>query len=248
MADAPPELSVFFGLANLPDIEQVPQPLRGQTIASAEVVFVGTAEDAAPLLAPLLESAPVLADETRPFTIGHLAEVAAEPTEPAATIKWTAAITSFAGGDEAGLGALARAFQEATPAGLTVLALRALGVAIAEQGADAAAVAGRLDARFLAFAGSFLGSTARRPGGRVRAAPPGARGEDPRPDAPDLPHRRPGSDIQFPAGFARAPHGGQGPARSRRDLHEQPATRPREHRGFRHGLSRRSSVPAMPKE
>ncbi|TFC23665.1 FAD-binding oxidoreductase [Cryobacterium glucosi] len=161
MADAPPELSIFFGLTNLPDIVQVPAPLRGQTIASAEVVFVGTAEDAAPLLAPLLASTPVLADETRPFTIGHLAEVAAEPTEPAATIEWTAAITSFAGGDEAGLGALARAFQEATPAGVTVLGLRALGGAIAEQGADAAAVAGRLDARFLACAGSFL--TEQRP-------------------------------------------------------------------------------------
>ena len=156
MADAPPELSIFFGLTNLPDIEQVPPPLRGQTIASAEVVFVGTAADAAPLLAPLLASAPVLADETRPFTIGHLAEVAAEPTEPAATIEWTAAITSFAGGDEAGLGALARAFREATPAGLTILGLRALGGAVAEQGADATAVAGRLDARYLAFAGAFL--------------------------------------------------------------------------------------------
>jgi hypothetical protein len=120
------------------------------------VVFVGTAEDAAPLLAPLLASAPVLADETRPFTIGHLAEVAAEPTEPAATLQWTAAITSFAGGDEAGLGALARAFREATPAGLTLLGLRALGGAVAEPGADADAVAGRLDARYLAFAGSYL--------------------------------------------------------------------------------------------
>ncbi|TFB90594.1 FAD-binding oxidoreductase [Cryobacterium algoricola] len=156
MADAPPELSIFFGLINLPDIEQVPPPLRGQTVANAEVVFVGTAEDAAPLLAPLLASAPVLADGTRPFTIGHLAEVAAEPTEPAATLEWTAAITSFAGGDEAGLGALARAFREATPAGLTVLGIRALGGAVAEQGADATAVAGRLGARYLAFAGSFL--------------------------------------------------------------------------------------------
>ena len=156
MADAPPELSIFFGLINMPDVEEVPPPLRGQTIASAEVVFVGTAQDAAPFLAPLLASAPVLADQTRPFTIGHLAEVAAEPTEPAATIEWSAAITSFSGGDEAGLGALVRAFREATPAGLTLLGLRALGGAVAEQGADAAAVAGRLDARFLAFAGSFV--------------------------------------------------------------------------------------------
>jgi len=156
MADAPPELSIFFGMINMPDVEEVPPPLRGQTIASAEVVFVGTAQDAAPLLAPLLASAPVLADQTRPFTIGHLAEVAAEPTEPAATIEWSAAITLFSGGDEAGLGALVRAFREATPAGLTLLGLRALGGAVAEQGADAAAVAGRLDARFLAFAGSFV--------------------------------------------------------------------------------------------
>lgn len=156
MADAPPELSIFFGLINLPDVEDVPPPMRGLTALIAEVVFVGTAADAAPLLAPLLTSAPVLADLTHPFTIGQLDEVANEPTDPTPTIEWSVAIESFTDGDATGLAALASAFREASDAGLTLLNFRALGGAQADPAADVGGIVGHLDARFLVVAISYL--------------------------------------------------------------------------------------------
>jgi len=105
-------------------VEMVPEPMRGHSFATVDVVFVGDADTAGTLLAPLLSAAPVIANLMQPFDIGHLGEVAAEPADPVGSLDWNAAIRGL--GDD-GLAPLIEAFREATPAGLTMVQLRPLG-------------------------------------------------------------------------------------------------------------------------
>ncbi|WP_022886486.1 FAD-binding oxidoreductase [Glaciibacter superstes] len=153
MTDAPAELSIFFGMINFPDAPFIPEPMRGQTFANVDVVFVGTAESAAPLLAPLLASAPVIADQTRPFTISELGQVAAEPEEPIAALDLGASIVDLQGDAVA---ALVGAFRAATPDGLTMMQLRRLGGAVSDTAAGDSAVVGNLDSAYLLFAAAIL--------------------------------------------------------------------------------------------
>ncbi|MGO4691849.1 FAD-binding oxidoreductase [Glaciibacter sp. 2TAF33] len=152
MRTAPPELSIFFGLVNFPDRPFVPEPMRGQTFATADVVFVGEADAAKPLLAPLLAAAPVVLDQTRVFTISQIGDVAAEPAEPSQALDFGATITTL---DDGGLLDLVGAFRDATPDGLTVMQLRALGGAVADASRDATGVIGHLDAHYLVFAAAL---------------------------------------------------------------------------------------------
>lgn len=153
MATAPDELTIFPGLINMPDMEMVPEPMRGHSFATADVVFVGDADTAGRLIAPLLSAAPVVADMTKPFEIGHLGEVADEPSEPVPFLEWTAAITEL--GDD-GFGPMIEAFSMATPAGITMLQVRPLGGAISEPARGATGIVGHLDSQYLVFAGAFL--------------------------------------------------------------------------------------------
>jgi hypothetical protein len=151
--DAPNELSIFMGMVNMPNAPFVPEALRGQTVASADVVFVGDAAEGSALIQPIREVAPVLLDQTRPFMISQLGEVAAEPDAPMPALDWCATITELG---EDGLRAIVEAFREASPAGLSMIQLRPLGGAVAHLDADAHAVVGHLEADYLAFAVAIL--------------------------------------------------------------------------------------------
>ena len=159
MATAPDELTMFAGLINMPDVEMVPEPMRGHSFATVDVVFVGDADTAGALLAPLLSAAPVIANLMQPFDIGHLGEVAAEPADPVGSLDWNAAITAL--GDD-GFAPLIEAFRAATPAGLTMVQLRPLGGAIADPAPDATGIVGHLESKYLVFAGAILLDPSRR--------------------------------------------------------------------------------------
>ncbi|MCU1443933.1 MAG: FAD-linked oxidase [Cryobacterium sp.] len=152
LAGAPDELSIFLGMINMPDSPFAPEPLRGRTFTTADVVFVGDAAEGASLLQPILDSAPAVLDQTRAFTIGQLGDVAAEPQDPSPAIDWAATISEL---DRPGLDSLAAAFREASPAGLTLVQLRPLGGAIAQLGADAHGVVGYIESEYLAFAAAI---------------------------------------------------------------------------------------------
>ncbi|QYF75155.1 FAD-binding oxidoreductase [Cryobacterium sp. PAMC25264] len=153
LLDAPPELSLMLGLINMPDIEQVPELLRGRSFAQVDAVFVGSAEAGEALLAPLHTIAPVIADLTRPFPIGQLGEVSGEPQEPSATLDWSRSVTDL---DPATMAGLVAAFRTASYAGLTLLQLRPLGGLIGDPTVGQDGVAGHLDTTYLLFAAAIL--------------------------------------------------------------------------------------------
>ncbi|MFI0979763.1 FAD-binding oxidoreductase [Streptomyces sp. NPDC021093] len=69
-AGAPEELTSSVTLLGLPDIPQVPAPLRGRYVASFRIVYNGPAEEGERLVAPLREVGARLVDSLRtmPFT------------------------------------------------------------------------------------------------------------------------------------------------------------------------------------
>ncbi|WP_166791645.1 FAD-binding oxidoreductase [Cryobacterium frigoriphilum] len=155
MADAPNELSIFAGLINMPDIEMVPEPMRGNSFATVDVVFVGSAARGAELLAPLLTSVVPLMDQTRVFPISRLGEVSADPDEPVPALDWGATLTEVTPDT---IGALVAGFRAASSAGLTMLQLRPLGGAIRPdaRGNSPAGVVGSLSAEYIIFAAALL--------------------------------------------------------------------------------------------
>jgi len=153
LMDAPPELSLFLGLINMPDLPVVPELLRGRTFTQVDAVYVGSVADGEALLAPLLTIAPVIANLTRPFSIGQLGEVSAEPQEPSFTLDWSMAVGDL---DSATIAGLVGAFHTASYAGLTVLQLRPLGGIQVDPTHGAGGLAGHLDPGLLLFAGAIL--------------------------------------------------------------------------------------------
>jgi FAD/FMN-containing dehydrogenase len=153
LLDAPPELSLFPGLINLPDLEQVPQLLRGRSFTQVDVVFAGSTAEGETLLAPLLSIAPVIANLTGAFSIGRLGDVSGEPQDPAATLDWARTVTEL---DSATIASLVEAFHTASYAGLSLLQLRPLGGLIGDPVLGANGVVGSLDAGFLLFAAAIV--------------------------------------------------------------------------------------------
>lgn len=153
LLDAPPELSLFLGLINLPDVESVPELLRGRSFTQVDAVYVGSDEAGSALLAPMLSIAPVIANLCRPFSIGQLGEVSGEPQDPSATLDWSRTVSDL---DGATVASLVEAFHTASYAGLTLLQLRPLGGLIGDPLVGADGVVGHLDAGFMLFAAAIL--------------------------------------------------------------------------------------------
>jgi len=165
LLDAPPELSLFLGLINMPDIPMVPELLRGRSFTQVDAVFVGSEAEGQALLAPLHTIAPVIADLTHAFSIGALGDVSAEPQEPSATLDWSMAVTEL---DSATIAELVEAFRTGSYAGLTLLQIRPLGGVIVDAGVGADGVAGHLDTAFVLFAAAILPPGAPVPADDVR--------------------------------------------------------------------------------
>jgi len=165
LLDAPPELSLFLGMINLPDTPAVPELLRGRSFTQVDAVFVGTEADGQALLAPLRTIAPVIADLSHAFSIGQLGDVSAEPQEPSATLDWAMAVTEL---EPATIAELIEAFRTGSYAGLTLLQIRPLGGLLVDAAVGADGAAGHLDAAFVLFAAAILPPGAPVPVGAER--------------------------------------------------------------------------------
>ncbi|KQX07240.1 MULTISPECIES: FAD-binding oxidoreductase [unclassified Leifsonia] len=150
LAATDPRLGLDISLARFPDMPQLPEPLRGQTIASVAFVHIGDAASAAPIVDRLRAVGTPLLDALTSFTIGGLAAVAAEPTDPMPTIDWGGAVDGF---DRATATEFVGAFLAGVEGGLSRVSVRPLGGAIGADSEVDDAVVGALDARALISSG-----------------------------------------------------------------------------------------------
>lgn len=148
-----PELGIDLGLARFPDLEMLPPPLRGQTVASVALVHLGDEVTGQRFADRLISVAEPVANTLTAFTIGSLAAVAAEPVDPMPTVDFGSAVGPL---DDAFLRDLVDAFLEGAELGLTRVGVRVLGGAIAERlGAELSAI-GAIEAPGLLSSGVLL--------------------------------------------------------------------------------------------
>jgi len=133
-----PELGLDVGMMRFPDMELVPPPLRGQTVASVALVHVGDEATGRSYADRLLSVAEPIADTVTVFTIGSLAAVAAEPVDPMPTVDFGGPIDTL---DAAFAREFVEAFLTGADRGLMRCSVRTLGGAIADElGAEFSAV------------------------------------------------------------------------------------------------------------
>lgn len=153
LAASAPELGIDVGMAQFPDVPQVPEPFRGQTLTTVAIVHIGDETSGAAIVQPLLAVASPIANTLTPFTIGSLAAVAAEPVDPMPVADYGAAI-DVSGID--GAQQFVDAFLAGADVGLARASMRPLGGAIAYPPVSHNAVIGAVGASALVSASVLI--------------------------------------------------------------------------------------------
>jgi len=145
-ADAPEDLTSSCALLRLPDLEVVPEPLRGRFVVHVRVAVVGR-NDALDLVAPLRALASPLVDTVTEIPYAAIGSIHADPVDPMPVLEGGMLLREF---DTAAAVDLLTVAGPRTAAPFAVVELRQLGGALARTGLVADAVIGR-DAGFSLF-------------------------------------------------------------------------------------------------
>lgn len=167
LAESEPTVGLAFGMLNFPDAPQLPETLRGKTLASVDVLHIGDARTGAPLLEPLRSVGEPVADSVQVFGIGSLAAVAAEPVAPMAYADWSSASSGY---DAQSSAALVEAFGEASAHGLSRMEVRPFGASLLG-GDGERAIAARVAAPAYVGAGMTVQDVAQLAGSDAAFAP-----------------------------------------------------------------------------
>jgi FAD/FMN-containing dehydrogenase len=152
VAGVPDEMGSSVLLIRLPDVDGLPDPLRGRYVAHVRIVWSGPVDQGERWVRPLREAAPTLLDTVAPMPYRESGTIHDEPTTP---VPFYARNTMLGGFDHAAVDAL---LTVAGPdAGAPYLVeLRHFGGALTRLPAISNAV-GRRDGRFCLYSGSIVG-------------------------------------------------------------------------------------------
>jgi hypothetical protein len=81
-ATLPDETSTSVAILRLPPVPELPEPLRGQTVAHLRVCHVGAAQDGERLVAPMRSIAPALVDQVEEMPYTAADRIYADPEQP----------------------------------------------------------------------------------------------------------------------------------------------------------------------
>ncbi len=147
-ARAPDQLTLSVAFIAFPDLPVLPGPLRGRFCAHVRVTYLGAAEQAEPLIAPL-RAIPALLDTLRPLPFTEIGSVHADPVDPRPVHSDSATLRS---GD-----ALEDLGARLEPSQPFMLEVRHLGGALAAAPAVPDAV-GHRDVRYNLFTSAYPGA------------------------------------------------------------------------------------------
>lgn len=133
---AGPGTTLWAALVHLPDVEQVPEPMRGQSLTLVQAMHLGERAALDGLLAGVREAGPVLRDAIRPVDVTEVGQVAEDPEDPSPSMLGA---TRLRGMDDAAIDALVAAVGVGSGTPLLQVQLRHLGGALAEQPTPAVA-------------------------------------------------------------------------------------------------------------
>lgn len=129
MPSLPDELSVWCWMLNLPDLEIIPDPLRARPMVAVDCTYLGAAEEAERLLAPMLDRLPAPMLDTRgPVPLARVGDICAEPIDPVPVVEDSSLLTRF---DAETVTALTTNVNGDGPTPLTLVEIRQLGGALA---------------------------------------------------------------------------------------------------------------------
>ncbi len=131
--NAPDELTMWAHILRFPPVDVLPEPIRGKNFVTVEFTYLGSAEDAEALVAPLRELPAVCIDATGEFPVAALSDVCQEPTDPMPTMEWSELLTDL---DVETIDKVVDIAGADAPNALTVLQFRHLGGALARGTAD----------------------------------------------------------------------------------------------------------------
>jgi UDP-N-acetylenolpyruvoylglucosamine reductase len=96
-ARAPDELTTSIAFMRLPDVPVFPEPLRGTFTVHVRISFLGAADEADALLAPLRTAAPVMIDTVADMPYTDYAAIYSDPEGPAPFAERTLSLSPLTG-------------------------------------------------------------------------------------------------------------------------------------------------------
>jgi FAD/FMN-containing dehydrogenase len=166
----PEETSTSIALLRLPDVPDVPEPMRGKLSLHVRVAHSGDVADGPDLVAPMRAAAPALMDTVRPMPFTETDSIHMDPDDPSAVWETSMLLGSL---PQEAVDALLAVAGPAADVPLIIVELRYLGGALSRPAAVPNAVAGR-DAAFSVFvlgpAAPGLEEAVPAAGARVEAA------------------------------------------------------------------------------
>lgn len=139
-ATAPDDVTTSLIQVRFPDLDVVPEPVRGRFLTTLRFAYPGPAEQGERLAAPLRALAPVELDALGPMPLADVAQIHADPTEPGPGWGWGALLTTL---DAEFAATLTSLFSPTAPLPYLAVELRHLGAATARDVGDGSAVGGR---------------------------------------------------------------------------------------------------------
>lgn len=143
-ADAPDEVTTAFRILNVPPFPEIPEPLRGRSLAVIDGAVLGTDEDGARVLRALRGLGPEI-DTFGRMPAPALARLHMDPEGPTPAVGTSAVLGRLA--DE-GIEAFAEHSSVGPQSGLIMAELRQLGGAVGRPATDAGALS-HLDGHYL---------------------------------------------------------------------------------------------------
>ena len=125
---APETLTLWFHTWNFPPLEQLPEPLRGRSLTGLALTHLGSAEELHALLEPFRSIDGLVIDTVAEVSMGQLARVAAEPTDPMPGMTRSCLLEDL---DDATIAAMTEAAGPGSGSPLPVVQIRHLGGALA---------------------------------------------------------------------------------------------------------------------
>ncbi len=124
---APDELTAWAQLLRFPPLPAIPERMRGGSFIAVDVTFLGAAQDAEKLLAPLRALPARWSDTLGPVRLADLGAITAEPTDPLPVSEQSGLLSDL---DDAGISALLTAVTDGPDLVLDVVQVRHLGGAL----------------------------------------------------------------------------------------------------------------------
>lgn len=133
IATVPEEVTSSCAILRIPPLPEVPEPLRGRTVAAIGACALGDAATGAELLAPIRALGEPIADMLRPLSPADLGEVAMDPVDPMPANGHAVYVGALTPDVQALLASMAEGERP-----FAVVELRHLGGAIARNGGTSA--------------------------------------------------------------------------------------------------------------